>query len=261
MERTGIYRDIDEKEGVLTSEQLLVQSAPNTCSDCQIPREIIEQSHKVVVILSGGMDSTTLLYDVLNEGYDVYAVSFDYGQRHGKEIWAAMKTCELLGIPYKIVALNALCDVAPSALTRKEISVPDGKYDEPSMKQTVVPNRNMVMLALAISYAIGIGANRVFYGAHAGDHAIYPDCRPEFVQSLAAAAQLCDWYPIEVLAPYLDMDKGDIALRGKELGVDYALTWSCYKGEEHPCGTCGACTERAEAFLKAGMLDPLLKVN
>lgn len=208
---------------------------------------------EAVIILSGGMDSTTLLYDILNQGYRVYALSFDYGQRHGKEIWCAIHHCEKVGIPHKIINLNALHDVAPSALTRSEIPVPEGRYDEPTMKATVVPNRNMVMLSLAVAYAIGISANHVFYGAHAGDHTIYPDCRKSFVESMAKAVSLCDWTPVTLHAPYLEMDKGDIAIIGKRLGVDYNQTWSCYVGGDQPCGKCGACTERAEAFKKAGI--------
>ena len=210
---------------------------------------------KVVVIVSGGMDSTTLLYDVLDEGYDVYALSFNYGQKHWKELTMASDTCQELRIPHKIIDLSCLNELAPSALTRKDIDVPEGQYDDDNMKQTVVPNRNMVMLSLAVSYAIGIGATRVYYGAHAGDHTIYPDCRGEFITALNKAVKLCDWHEVELIAPYIDMDKGDIAIRGKELGVDYTKTWSCYKGGEKPCGKCGSCTERKEAMEKAGIKD------
>ena len=216
---------------------------------------------KVVVIVSGGMDSATLLYDVVKQGHEVYALSFDYGQRHRRELDCANKLCERTNVPHKILNLSILNEIASSSQTRKDIAVPHGRYDEENMKLTVVPNRNMVMLSLAIAYAIGIKATRVYYGAHSGDHAIYPDCRRDFVYNMNQAAMTCDWHHVEALAPYLGMDKGDIAIRGKELHVPYELTWSCYEGKEVPCGKCGACTERAEAFAKAGIPDPLIKVS
>ncbi|QDP57874.1 MAG: putative 7-cyano-7-deazaguanine synthase [Prokaryotic dsDNA virus sp.] len=213
---------------------------------------------KAVVILSGGMDSTTLLYQI-NKTHDTYAISFDYNQKHKKELEAAKATCEQLGIKHKVLDVSLLNEVAPSALTRDDIDVPEGHYEQDNMKQTVVPNRNMVFVSLATSYAISIGAKQLFYGAHAGDHAIYPDCRKEFVDELRNAVKLCDWSEVELSAPFVDIDKGDIAIKGKELEVDYSLTWTCYKGQDKPCGKCGACVERAEAFEKAGMKDPLSK--
>jgi len=212
---------------------------------------------KAVVILSGGMDSTTLLFDIKQQGYEVYAISFYYGQKHNKELGYAEKTCSEIGVNHKVFNLSILNELAPSALTRDDIEVPEGHYEEESMKATVVPNRNMVMLSLATSYAISIGAKKLYYGAHAGDHAIYPDCRKEFAESLKESIRLCDWEGIELLYPYIDMDKGDIAIRGKELLVNYKLTWTCYKGEELACGKCGACQERLEAFKKAGIEDPI----
>jgi 7-cyano-7-deazaguanine synthase len=213
---------------------------------------------KVVIILSGGMDSATLLYDLLNSQCDVWAVSFDYGQRHILEIGMAKMLCRKAGVPHKIIDLHVLGDVAPSSQTREHIAVPHGRYDEENMKATVVPNRNMVMLSLAVSYAIGIGATKVFYGAHAGDHAIYPDCRVEFIDALNKAVELCDWNEIHIQAPYMNMTKGEIAKRGLHLGVPFECTLSCYEGTWPPCGQCGACTERAEAFEFAGQKDPLL---
>lgn len=210
-----------------------------------------------VVILSGGMDSTTLLYNARQLHQSVYAISFDYSQKHKKELSMAKATCELLGVPHKICNLQVLNEVAPSALTRTAWEVPEGHYAEESMKQTVVPNRNMVMLSLAISYAISLKAPTVYYGAHSGDHDIYPDCRPEFVEALAKTALLADWFQVCLEAPYLNMTKGDIAALGSRLGVDYSLTWTCYKGQEVPCGKCGACVEREEAFAFAGVTDPL----
>ena len=212
---------------------------------------------KAVLILSGGLDSTTLLYDLLDQGYDVSALTFDYHQKHKREIQCAMATCAKLRVPQKIVDISVLGDLAPSSLTRGEWDVPEGHYAEESMKQTVVPNRNMVFLSLAASYAIGIGAQELCYAAHAGDHAIYPDCRPVFVSAMETALHLCDWNDLTLRVPYVRMSKGDIVRKGLVLGVDYANTWSCYKGGARPCGKCGACTERREAFLEAGARDPL----
>lgn len=226
-------------------------------------REILKEvekninREKVVLILSGGMDSTTLLYDLVSQGYEVYAITFDYKQKHNREIIFAKATCDELKINHKILDLSSLNEVAVSALTRDYWDVPEGHYAEENMKQTVVPNRNMVMLSLAVSYAISLKCTKVFYGAHKGDHDIYPDCRKEFVQAMRNAVRLCDWAKIELNAPYLDMDKGDIAIRGKELKVDYSLTWTCYKGDVLACGRCGSCVERLEAFFKAGMQDPV----
>lgn len=210
-----------------------------------------------LVILSGGMDSTTLLYDTISKGYKTFAISFDYGQKHKVELQLAKKTCAKLGVSHKVVNLDVLNELAPSALTRKKWKIPEGKYDDAVMKQTVVPNRNMVLISLAISYAISIGAKKLFYGAHAGDHTIYPDCRKEFVKQLSKAVALCDWSKVDLYAPYLNMDKGDIALRGKILNVDYSLTRTCYTSGRKACGKCGACVERLEAFGKAKMEDPI----
>jgi len=212
---------------------------------------------KVVIILSGGMDSTTLLYDIVQQGYDVHAISFNYGQKHKKELRLAKKTCLKLNVPHQLLSLKVLNQIAPSCLTRKDWAVPEGHYESENMKQTVVPNRNMVMLSLATSYCIGIGAKKLFYGAHSGDHAIYPDCRKEFIDKMREVMSVCDWNPVELLAPYWDIDKGDIAIKGKSLNVDYKLTWTCYKGRKKACGCCGACQERLVAFKKSGVGDPV----
>jgi len=210
---------------------------------------------KAVIILSGGMDSTTLLYDVMSKNYDVLALSFDYGQRHKIELEMAKKTCEKLKVEHKILNLDILNEIAPSSLTRKDWEVPEGHYESENMKDTVVPNRNMVMLSLAISYAIGKNCQKVFYGAHSGDHTIYPDCRKEFIDKIKELSLLCDWKKIEIEAPYWDIDKGDIVIKGKKLNVDYSLTYTCYNGNKLSCGKCGSCTERMEAFEKAKIKD------
>jgi 7-cyano-7-deazaguanine synthase len=222
-----------------------------------VPMTNDSDKQKAVIILSGGMDSTTLLYDLINQRYSIHAVTFDYGQKHKKEISFATKTCELLKIPQKIIDATVLNDLAPSSLTRSDWNVPEGNYADENMKQTVVPNRNMVLLSLAAAYAIGSKAGHLFYGAHAGDHTIYPDCRPVFVSAMTTAFHLCDWNDLTLSAPYLNMSKGEIVKRGLLLGVDYSLTWTCYNGGEKSCGKCGSCDERIAAFREAGAIDPL----
>lgn len=210
-----------------------------------------------VIIVSGGMDSVTLLYDIHSRGEEVHALSFDYNQRHQKEIQYAKMNCDALNIPHTIISLSVLNDIAPSSLTRQSSPVPEGEYDGENMKQTVVPNRNMVMLSLAASFAISIGADKLYYGAHSGDHAIYPDCRPEFVKAVSETLLLCDWHPIELVVPYLHDNKETILKRGLDLGIDYSKTWTCYNGREKACGKCGSCVERLAAFIAIGKTDPL----
>ena len=187
----------------------------------------------------------------------VYAISFNYNQKHKKELELAKKTTEILEIPHHVYDLSILNQIAPSALTRDEWEVPEGHYADENMKETVVPNRNMVMLSLATSYAISLKADILYYGAHSGDHDIYPDCRKEFVIAMETVIRLCDWHHLQLDAPFIAMDKGDIAILGKKLGVDYLLTWTCYKGLSNACGKCGSCVERLEAFDKADMKDPI----
>lgn len=213
---------------------------------------------KAVIIVSGGMDSVTLLHDIVkNKLHDkVYGISFFYAQRHSKELDCAFKNCEILNVDWREADLCVLGELAPSALTRKT-EMPHGHYAAENMKQTVVPNRNMVMLSLAVSYAIGIGARFVYYGAHAGDHAIYPDCRPRFIEAMQKVIAICDWNKVELRAPYINVNKNFILSKGLKLGVDYSITWTCYEGKEKACGKCGSCTERLEAFEKNGIKDPL----
>lgn len=217
---------------------------------------------KTVLILSGGMDSTTLLYYLINRGNEIIALSFDYGQRHKKEIDKAAISCKKLNIPHHIIPFTKdLCSlIANSALTDHSTEVPVGHYADENMKATVVPNRNMIMLSLAAGFAISIGAKELAYAAHAGDHAIYPDCRPEFVEAMVASFRLCHFDGgIQLKAPFLNINKNDICVIGTDLGVPYEDTWTCYVGGEKPCGTCGACVERAEAFAYANRTDPLLE--
>lgn len=212
---------------------------------------------KTVCLLSGGMDSTTLLYWLRAHMHEVLPLSIWYGQRHACESQSAQRVCDAVGIPLKEVRIDIGHLLRGSSQTDPEVPVPEGSYAEENMKLTVVPNRNMVLLSVAAAYAIAQGAERVAYAAHAGDHAIYPDCRPEFVAAVRGALSLCDWHPVELYAPLMDKTKADIARIGADLGVPFELTWTCYKGggKAH-CGKCGSCTERREAFQLAGVPDP-----
>ena len=214
---------------------------------------------KVILILSGGMDSTTLLYDMLNSGHEVKCLSIDYGQRHRKELDGAKQICKDIGLDHRIADLSGIKQfLKGSSQTDDTINVPEGHYEEESMKLTVVPNRNMIMLSIACAWAISEKYDAVAYGCHAGDHAIYPDCREEFTDIMARAFHLCDWHKVMLYRPYVSYSKGKIACIGKELNVPYGKTWTCYVGGDKPCGKCGCCNERREAFEFANMKDPLL---
>ncbi|WP_417691290.1 7-cyano-7-deazaguanine synthase QueC [Pseudidiomarina sp.] len=213
---------------------------------------------KVVVIYSGGMDSFTVLHRALRDGHEVYALSFNYGQRHVKELDVARKVTHELNVPHKVVDITAINElIANSSLTSNATDIPEGHYEETSMQSTVVPNRNMILLSLAIGYAVSIGAEAVYYGAHSGDHAIYPDCRPEFVQRMNEVSKIANYEPIEIAVPYLANDKAEILRDGLAMGLDYSNTWTCYNGREKACGKCGACVERLEAFAANNAVDPL----
>lgn len=212
---------------------------------------------KIVVVASGGLDSSVLMHELHTQGHDVCGLGINYGQRHSRELEAGAAVAGALGIPYQVVDLSALrAFISNSSQTSGDIPVPDGHYAEESMKLTVVPNRNMILLAVAIGYAVNIGAQAVAYGAHAGDHTIYPDCRPEFAAAMERAALLCDWSPVKLLRPFIDRTKADIARLGHQLGTPIELTWSCYKGGAKHCGVCGTCVERREAFQLAEVVDP-----
>ena len=214
---------------------------------------------KTVLIYSGGLDSTVLLYHLLAEGKEVRALSVDYGQRHACELDRAAAICAARQVPFQRADLSGIRPLlAGSSLTSPDIPVAEGHYTEASMKSTVVPNRNMLLLALATSYALSSGAAEVAYAAHHGDHAIYPDCRPEFAEAMATAIGLCDWESVRLSRPFVDWSKADIVKRGAELGVPFEQTWSCYKGDTVHCGRCGTCIERREAFDLAGIDDPTL---
>lgn len=216
-----------------------------------------------VLTFSGGIDSTTLLYYLkYSLGHQVRCLSVDYGQRHAIELNKAASICACLGIEHKIVDLKGITSIlAGSSQTSPDIPVPEGHYAEESMKQTVVPNRNMILLAIAGAWAVSTKSNNLAYAAHAGDHAIYPDCRPLFADVMAQALTLCDWHPVIMMRPFINKTKADIVKLGAELRVPFARTYSCYKGKELHCGKCGTCTERREAHKLSGVADPLFYEN
>lgn len=211
----------------------------------------------VVVIYSGGMDSYTLLHLARSRGLRVHALSFNYGQRHVRELDCARAVCEAHGIAHKVIDIRAMNEVMTGSALTSDVAVPEGHYQEASMKATVVPNRNMILLSLATGYAVTVGASAVWYGAHGGDHAIYPDCRPEFVEKMDAVCRVANYEPVAIEAPFMTLDKGQILARGLALGLDYGQTWTCYNGRDLACGRCGSCVERLEAFAANGVDDPL----
>ncbi|MEO3879705.1 7-cyano-7-deazaguanine synthase QueC [Rheinheimera fenheensis] len=213
--------------------------------------------NKVVVIYSGGMDSFTVLHKAVRAGHDVYALSFNYGQRHVKELQCAATVCQQLGIKHKIVDISAINQLLAGSSLTDNIDIPEGHYAADNMKSTVVPNRNMILLSLAVGYAVSIGANQVYYGAHSGDHFIYPDCRPEFVQKMHDVCQIANYEPVDIVSPYLQQTKIEILADGLAMGLDYSQTWTCYNGREKACGKCGSCQERLEAFALNNTTDPL----
>lgn len=211
-----------------------------------------------VVIYSGGMDSFTVLHRAIQEGLDVHALSFDYGQRHRRELEVARHVCASLDIPHQVVDIRAIHGLIDnSALTNSAIEMPTGDYDANNLSATVVPNRNMILLSLAIAKAVNIGAARVDYGAHGGDHILYPDCRPEFVEAMNHVAGIANFEPVALHAPYLRASKADILRDGLAMGLDYSQTWTCYEGRELACGQCGSCRERLAAFAANNTTDPL----
>lgn len=209
---------------------------------------------KTLVLLSGGLDSSTLLYAARGT---VKAISFDYGQRHSKELDSARAiVASVPWIEHVIVPLQGLGAILNRGVLTAGGEVPEGHYAAESMKQTVVPNRNMIMLAVAAGHAMANGFDRVSFAAHGGDHAIYPDCRPEFFRAVAGTVELADWSRVEIEAPFINSTKAEIVKLGDGLSVPWDKTWSCYKGGEIHCGKCGTCVERREAFSLAGVTDP-----
>ena len=205
-----------------------------------------------VLILSGGMDSVTLLYD--EQERIALAVTFDYGSKHNaREIPFARLHCERLGIPHLVIPLHFMADCFKSSLLQGGEDIPEGHYADENMRSTVVPFRNGIMLSIAVGIAESNGLQYVMMANHGGDHTIYPDCTPQFVDAFDRAADAGTYVKVHLRSPYTHLTKADIARRGKALGINYDETWSCYKGEEKPCGKCGTCVERNEALAAAGI--------
>jgi len=212
---------------------------------------------KTVIVLSGGMDSAVLLADTLAKGYDTAAISFDYGSKHNaRELPMAVSMCKHSNIRHKIVNLPFINDLFSSSLLQSGDEIPDGHYAAQNMQSTVVPFRNGILMSIAVGLAESMKADRVLLGSHAGDHFIYPDCRPEFNAAFAQAALLGTDWQVSVRFPFAEIDKRNIGDLGRRLGVDFKQTWTCYKGGERHCGTCGACQERRYALRKEEGLDP-----
>lgn len=216
---------------------------------------------KAVVLLSGGLDSSTAVYLAKKEGFEVYAVSFDYGQRHDKELNCAKNVAEKAGVKEHVIVTTNMNVWGGSALTDKNIEVPEGKEDSKDIPVTYVPARNMIFLAYAASYAEAIGAQDIFIGVSEVDYSGYVDCREEFINAMENAINhgtVCaveQGRKIKIHVPFLNMTKAEEIKLGMELGVDYSLTWSCYKGEALACGTCDSCMLRLKAFEEAGYKD------
>ena len=209
---------------------------------------------KAVVLLSGGLDSTVCTAALVAAGHTVRALSVHYGQRHSRELESARAVARHYGIAHETAAIPAEL-VGGSALTGGG-PVPHGHYEDESMRATVVPNRNMILLAYAAAVAVREGFDAVAYTAHAGDHAVYPDCRPAFADAMRAALAVCHYEPVRLVAPFVGKTKAQIVSDGILLRAPLTLTWSCYEGGARPCGRCGTCVERAEAFRLAGETDP-----
>lgn len=210
-----------------------------------------------VIIVSGGMDSITLLYEHKDD--IALGISFDYGSNHNaREIPFAKMHCERLGIKHITINLDFMHQYFKSSLLDGANAIPEGHYAEDNMKSTVVPFRNGIMLSIAIGIAESNNLNMVFIANHGGDHTIYPDCRPEFIKAIDNSAESGTYNNVRVIAPYTNITKADIANIGKKLGIDYTETWSCYKGGEKHCGRCGTCVERKEALAKADIEDKTL---
>lgn len=214
---------------------------------------------KAIILLSGGMDSVAAMFHSAREYDIILALSFDYASKHNdNELPYAAWQAQQLGIPHQIVDLRSISFHLSSALLKSGGEIPEGQYAPDNMAQTVVPFRNGIMLSVAAGVAESCRAQSLIIAAHAGDHSLYPDCRPEFTRAMSAAIAAGTYDSVKVIAPFIHLTKADIARKGTELGVDFSKTWSCYKGGKVHCGACGTCLERKEAFRLAQIPDPTI---
>lgn len=214
---------------------------------------------KTVVLLSGGLDSVTALYETKAHHEVVGSISFNYGSKHNqREIAFAEYHARTLSVRPYVVDLNFVGELFESDLLKKGGAIPKGHYEQENMKRTVVPFRNGIMLSIAAGFAESKGAEGIVIAAHAGDHAIYPDCRENFMEAMSHTIQFGTYTGVQLLRPFILMTKAEIVARGQKLGIDYRKTWSCYVGGSMHCGECGTCVERREAFINAGIDDPTL---
>lgn len=213
---------------------------------------------KIVIALSGGMDSTTMLAKLLDEGHEVICFGFSYGSKHNEyENHAAEQIAAFYNVPYKLIDLSAAMEGLTSNLLKSGGDIPEGHYSHPTMEKTVVPARNIIFLSILAGHAWSIGATKIAIGIHQGDHAIYADCRAEFYAAMDTAIYIGTDERITILAPFVDGDKADILAWGLAHSVPYELTRTCYKDQPISCGVCGSCVERLEAFVAYGIPDPV----
>ena len=207
-----------------------------------------------LIIVSGGMDSVTLLYDKRDD--IALAVTYDYGSKHNRqELEYALYHCRTLGIEHLVIPLDFMARYFKSSLLQGGDAIPECAYNDENMKSTVVPFRNGIMLSIACGLAETRGLHKVLIANHSGDHAIYPDCRGEFINAMSQAMSSGTYENITISAPYTNISKSDIAKIGKQLGIDYSKTYSCYNGGIKHCGRCATCLERKEALRIAGIYD------
>ena len=215
---------------------------------------------KSVLIFSGGLDSTTLLYKLLNEGHEVFPITFLYGQKHCRELESAKSICQNLNVEHKIIDISSLQSVLDSALTNPNVSIPSvpssAQFYE-TLKTTVVPNRNAIFLSIAAGYAQSIGAKNIFFAAHYSDRGMYPDCREEFISAFETMTRCSlDDNTVSVSSPFATVKKSEVVKIGDSLNIPFGMTWSCYEGKSQHCGRCSACRERKNAFIEASVPDP-----
>ncbi len=213
---------------------------------------------KTIVICSGGLDSVSLAFKIASEAELLRLVTFNYGQRHDKEINFARACADQLGVPCDVVDIQSVGKLLSGSALTDDVDVPDGHYAEESMKITIVPNRNAIMLTIAFGIAAAQQADAVATAVHGGDHFIYPDCRPDFVKSFETMQKhaLDGYADISLYTPFVNIPKSGIVTEGARFNTPFENTWSCYKGGDLHCGRCGTCVERREAFDLAGISDP-----